>query len=104
MAAVICSKCGAEFDSPARFCRRCGSSLAAGETSASPSEAATRSFDHSPGQYHSEPARTEPANQWPTTPAYLGPDQMAVGPQYQGYPGLGTQGLPQKRSKAPFII
>src|SRR5262245_21325520 len=104
MAALICSKCGAEFEPPARFCRRCGNSLGAGEPSISPSEATTRAFEH-PGEHApAEANRTAPANQWPTAPAYLAPDQTAVGRQYPVFPGADTQGLTQKRSKAPIVV
>jgi hypothetical protein len=109
MAAVTCPKCGAEFDEPARFCRRCGNSLGTGEPSISSSEATTKSFDYPAPQNAPESTRTAPANQWPTAPAYLGPqqmgsDQMTVSPPYPAYPGTDTRGLAQKRSKAPFII
>lgn len=104
MMALVCSKCGAEFDAPARFCRRCGNSLGVGEPSISPSEATTKSFNY-PGEGNpGQPNSTAPANQWPTAPAYLGPDQMAVGPQYPTYPAGATQGLPQKRSNTPVVI
>lgn len=70
----------------------------------SPSEATTKSFDYPAQQSPDEANRTAPANQWPTAPAYLGPDQMAVAPQYSAIPGADTNALAQKRSKAPFVI
>jgi len=104
MADLTCSQCGAEFETPARFCRRCGKSLGVGEPSMSPSEATTRSFDYPADLGSAEPNSTAPTNQWPTSPAYLGPDQMTVGPQYPAYLGANTQGLTRRGSKAPFII
>jgi len=109
MAAISCSKCGAEFDAPARFCRRCGNSLGPAETAAVESEAATKSFDQPVMQNPPVSAGTGPANQWPTSPAYLGPDQVTAPPGYPLYLGANTQGFPQqgmaeKRNKAPFII
>jgi hypothetical protein len=104
MAAITCSQCGAEFDGPARFCRRCGNTLGAGEPSISPSEATTKSFDYPAAQNPPEGSRTAPANQWPTAPAYLAPDQVGVAPQYPAFPGANTQGFARKHSKAPFVI
>src|SRR5262249_47240691 len=51
-----------------------------------------------------ESSRTAPASQWPTAPAYLGPDQMAVGPQYPVFPGPETQGLAQKQKPAIVVV
>src|SRR5215471_3637898 len=104
MAALICSKCGAQFDAPARFCRRCGNSLGIGEPSISPLEATTKSFDYPVDGSPKGENRTAPANQWPTAPAYLGPDQISVAPQYPAVPGAETRGLANKKSKAPFVI
>ena len=108
MAALICSKCGAQFDAPARFCRRCGNSLGIGEPSVSPSEATTKSFEYPVEGNPAGENRTAPANQWPTAPAYLGPDQMTVGPQYpaqyQAQPGAETRGLANKRNAHLVIL
>lgn len=104
MAALVCSKCGSEFEAPARFCRRCGNSLGPGEPSISPSEATTKSFDYPVEHTLAGENRTAPANQWPTTPAYLGPDQMAVAPRHPAMHGAETRGLANKKSKVPFVI
>src|SRR5215813_13145946 len=104
MAALSCPKCGAGYEAQAKFCRQCGSSLGPGEPSINPSEATTRSMDYPPVQNPAEASGTAPANQWPTAPAYLAPDQVAVGPQHPSFPVAGTQALGGRRGKGPIVI
>ncbi|HKV40793.1 MAG TPA: zinc ribbon domain-containing protein [Blastocatellia bacterium] len=83
MAIDLCPTCGAEIQAPARFCRRCGSTLADYNPSISPSEATTRTFD--------PPTGHETATQFvdgSTAPAYLAPDEIALPP-----PAATTKGL-----------
>jgi hypothetical protein len=73
MATNFCPNCGANIDTPVRFCRRCGEQLVNSGASMNPSEVTTRTLDQpSPP---SDPS-TMVVNSGLTAPAYIPPDQF----------------------------
>ncbi|HEY6329870.1 MAG TPA: zinc ribbon domain-containing protein [Blastocatellia bacterium] len=105
MSTNFCPGCGANADTTAKFCRRCGALLNVNEAAvAAPSEATTRELDR-PAVQTSNPT-TQPVNAGPTGTAYVNPEPGPSDPlnlsQYHNM--MAAQQQPQRSDHKRLLI